>query len=209
MIGGTGPEGKGLAARFARAGMDVIIGSRSAERGEAAAKDVLAVAGGSVRGAANEAAAAAEIVVVTLPYGGQAETLAALRERIGGRIVVSTVVPMQFAGGKVTMLELEDGSAAQEMQRILPEARVVGAFQNLAAGKLFDVDHELDGDVIVCSDDKVALREVIWLAEQIPGLRGINGGPLASSHYVEGITTLLVHINRNYKTESHVKIVGV
>jgi NADPH-dependent F420 reductase len=209
MIGGTGPEGKGLAARFARAGMDVIIGSRSAERGEAAAKDVLAVAGGSVRGAANEAAAAAEIVVVTLPYGGQAETLAALRERIGGRIVVSTVVPMQFAGGKVTMLDIEDGSAAQEMQRILPEARVVGAFQNLAAGKLFDVDHELDGDVIVCSDDKEALREVIWLAEQIPGLRGINGGPLASSHYVEGITTLLVHINRNYKTESHVKIVGV
>jgi NADPH-dependent F420 reductase len=189
--------------------MDVIIGSRSAERGEAAAKDVLAVAGGSVRGAANEAAAAAEIVVVTLPYGGQAETLAALRERIGGRIVVSTVVPMQFAGGKVTMLDIEDGSAAQEMQRILPEARVVGAFQNLAAGKLFDVDHELDGDVIVCSDDKEALREVIWLAEQIPGLRGINGGPLASSHYVEGITTLLVHINRNYKTESHVKIVGV
>jgi NADPH-dependent F420 reductase len=209
MIGGTGPEGKGLAARFARAGMDVIIGSRSAERGEAAAKDVLAVAGGSVHGAANEAAAAAEIVVVTLPYGGQAETLAALRERIGGRIVVSTVVPMQFAAGKVTMLELEDGSAAQEMQRILPEARVVGAFQNLAAGKLFDVDHELDGDVIVCSDDREALREVIWLAEQIPGLRGVNGGPLASSRYVEGITTLLVQINRNYKTEAHVKIVGV
>jgi hypothetical protein len=95
------------------------------------------------------------------------------------------------------------------MQRILPEARVVGAFQNLAARKLFDVDHELDGDVIVCSDDKEALSEVIRLAEQIPGLRGVNGGPLASAHYVEGITTLLVHINRNYKTESHVKIVGV
>jgi hypothetical protein len=146
---------------------------------------------------------------VTLPYAGQAEMLAELREQIGSRIVVSTVVPMQFAGGKVTMLELEDGSAAQEMQRILPEARVVGAFQNLAARKLFDVDHELDGDVIVCSDDKEALSEVIRLAEQIPGLRGVNGGPLASAHYVEGITTLLVHINRNYKTESHVKIVGV
>jgi NADPH-dependent F420 reductase len=209
MIGGTGPEGKGLAARFARAGIDVVIGSRSAERGEEAADEVRAQAGGSVRGATNADAALADIVVVTLPYSGQAETLAGLRDVIGSRIVVSTVVPMQFAAGKVTMLDLEDGSAAQEAQRILPQARVVGAFQNLAARSLFDVDHELDGDVIVCSDDKEALREVIWLAEQIPGLRGVNGGPLACSRYVEGITTLLVHINRNYKTESHVKIVGV
>ena len=209
MIGGTGPEGKGLAARFARAGLEVIIGSRSAERGEEAANDVREAAGGNVRGGTNADAADADIVVITLPYSGQAETLEALRDQIGDKIVVSTVVPMQFAPGKVTMLTLEDGSAAQETQRILPEAKVVGAFQNLAARKLFDVDHKLDGDVIVCSDDKEALRQVIWLAEQIPGLRGVNGGPLASSHYVEGITTLLVHINRNYKTESHVKIVGV
>jgi len=209
MIGGTGPEGKGLAARFARAGLAVIVGSRSAERGAEAAEEVRNQAGGNVRGATNAEAAQADLVMVTLPYLGQAETLAGLRERIGNRIVVSTVVPMQFAAGKVTMLDLEDGSAAQEAQRILPEARVVGAFQNLAARKLFDVDHELDGDVIVCSDDKEALREVIWLAEQIPGLRGVNGGPLACSRYVEGITALLVHVNRNYKTESHVKIVGV
>jgi hypothetical protein len=209
MIGGTGPEGKGLAARFARAGLEVIIGSRSAERGEEAATDVRERSGGSVRGGTNADAAGADVVMVTLPYGGQAETLESLRDQIGDKIVVSTVVPMQFAAGKVTLLQLEDGSAAEETQRILPGARVVGAFQNLAARKLFDVDHELDGDVIVCSDDKEALRQVIWLAEQIPGLRGVNGGPLASSRYVEGITTLLVHINRNYKTESHVKIVGV
>jgi NADPH-dependent F420 reductase len=210
VIGGTGPEGKGLAARFARAGLEVIIGSRSTERGEEAATEVGGIAGGNLRGGTNaDAVAAADIVVVTLPYGGQAETLEALRDAIGDKIVVSTVVPMQFAAGKVTMLDLEDGSAAEETQRILPDARVVGAFQNLAARKLFDVEHELDGDVIVCSDDKEALRQVIWLAEQIPGLRGINGGPLASSRYVEGITTLLVHINRNYKTETAVKIVGV
>jgi 8-hydroxy-5-deazaflavin:NADPH oxidoreductase len=209
IIGGTGPEGKGLAARFARAGLEVIIGSRSAERGEEAAKDVRERAGGKVTGATNADAAGAEIVMVTLPYSGQAETLVALREEIGDKIVISTVVPMQFAAGKVTMLQIEDGSAAEETQRILPQARVVGAFQNLAARKLFDLEHELDGDVIVCSDNKEALRQVIWLAEQIPGLRGVNGGPLASSRYVEGITTLLVHINRNYKTESHVKIVGV
>ena len=95
------------------------------------------------------------------------------------------------------------------MQRLLPDAKVVGAYQNLAAKKLFNVDHQLDGDVIVTSNDKEALREVIWMTEQIPGLRGVNGGPLASSHYVEAITTLLVHINRNYKTETNVKIVGI
>jgi hypothetical protein len=210
IIGGTGPEGKGLAARFARAGMEVLIGSRSAERGEEAAADVRERAGGNVRGATNaDAAKAAEIVVVTLPYSGQADTLPALKDDIGSRIVVSTVVPMQFSPGKVEMLTLDDGSAAQEAQRLLPDARVVGAYQNLAARKLFDVEHELDGDVIVCSDDKEALREIIWLTEQIPGLRGVNGGPLAASHYVEGITTLLVHINRNYKTETSVRIVGV
>lgn len=210
IIGGTGPEGKGLAARFARAGMDVLIGSRSAERGEEAAQDVRERAGGSVRGATNAGAASeAEIIVVTLPYAGQADTLMALKDEIGSKIVVSTVVPMQFSPGKVEMLILEDGSAAQEMQRLLPDARIVGAYQNLAARKLFDVDHDLEGDVIVSSDDKEALREVIWLTEQIPGLRGVNGGPLATSHFVEGITTLLVHINRNYKTETSVKIVGV
>ena len=210
IIGGTGPEGKGLAARFARAGMTVLIGSRSAERGEEAAEDVRERAGGDVRGAANaDAANGAEIVVVTLPYSGQADTLTALKDDIGNRIVVSTVVPMQFSPGKVEMLTLDDGSAAQEAQRLLPEARVVGAYQNLAARKLFDLEHPLDADVVVCSDDKDALREIIWLTEQIPGLRGINGGPLAASHYVEGITTLLVHINRNYKTETSVRILGV
>lgn len=210
IIGGTGPEGKGLASRFARAGMEVLIGSRSVERGEEAAEDIREHAGGNVRGATNaDAVRSAEIIIVTLPYSGQAETLAGLKDEIGNRIVVSTVVPMQFSPGKVEMLRLEDGSAAQEAQRLLPDARVVGAYQNLAARKLFDVEHSLEADVVVTSDDKDALREVIWLTEQIPNLRGINGGPLAASHYVEGITTLLVHVNRNYKTETSVKIVGV
>jgi len=209
IIGGTGPEGKGLAARFAQAGFEVLIGSRSAERGEEAAQDIRERAGGSVRGATNAAAATADIIVVTVPYAGQADTLTALKEQIGDKIVISTVVPMVFEAGKVSMVPVPDGSAAEEMQRLLPDAKVVGAYQNLAAKKLFNVDHQLDGDVIVTSNDKEALREVIWMTEQIPGLRGVNGGPLSSSHYVEAITTLLVHINRNYKTETNVKVVGI
>jgi NADPH-dependent F420 reductase len=208
-IGGTGPEGKGLAARFAMAGLDVVIGSRSAERGEDTAKAVLALSGGSVSGGSNDVAAGADIVVVTLPYAGQAETLPALRDQIGARIVISTVVPMQFQGRQVDMLTPAAGSAAQEVQQLLPDARVVAAFQNMAAHKLLDVDNRLEGDVIVCSDDTEALRDVMSLAQQVPDLRGIDGGPLACSRYVEGITTLLVHINRNYKTETHVRILGV
>ncbi len=209
IIGGTGPEGKGLAARFAQAGLEVLIGSRSADRAEEAAQDIRERAGGSVTGATNADAAAADVVIVTVPYAGQADTLAALKDVIGSRIVISTVVPMVFESGKVSMVPVADGSAAEEMQRLLPEARVVAAYQNLAAKKLFDIDHMLDGDVIITSDDREALREVIWLTEQIPGLRGVNGGPLSCSHYVEAITTLLVHINRNYKTETNVKVVGI
>jgi NADPH-dependent F420 reductase len=209
IIGGTGPEGKGLAARFARAGFEVLVGSRSAERGEEAATEIRERAGGDVRGAANADAAAADVIVVTVPYSGQADTLSALKDQLAGKIVISTVVPMVFEAGKVSMIPVAAGSAAEEMQALLPDSRVVGAYQNLAARKLFDVDHALDADVIVTSNDREALREVIQLTEQIPGLRGVNGGPLSCSHYVEAITTLLVHINRNYKTETTVKISGI
>jgi NADPH-dependent F420 reductase len=209
-IGGTGPEGKGLAARFALAGMNVIIGSRSTERGQEAANDVLSVSGGSVRGATNEETAReSDILVVTVPYTGLADTLGALVEPIGEKIVISAVVPLQFAKGRVTMLSVEEGSASEQAQRILPQAKVVGAYHNLAAGHLIEVDHAMEGDVLICGDDADAVRQVIWLSEQIRDLRGVNCGPLSSSHYIEGVTALLININRNYKRESGVKIVGI
>jgi NADPH-dependent F420 reductase len=209
-IGGTGPEGKGLAARFALAGMNVIIGSRSTERGQEAANDVLSVSGGSVRGATNEETAReSDVLVVTVPYSGLADTLGALVEPIGDKIVISAVVPLQFAKGRVTMLSVEEGSASEQAQRILPQAKVVGAYHNLAAGHLIEVDHAMEGDVLICGDDADAVRQVIWLSEQIRDLRGVNCGPLSSSHYIEGVTALLININRNYKRESGVKIVGI
>jgi NADPH-dependent F420 reductase len=209
-VGGTGPEGKGLAVRLARAGLHVIIGSRSAERGEAVAQELAALSGGQVSGATNaDAVSGSEIVIVTLPYDGQADTLSGLREAIGNKIVVSTVVPMQFASGRASMLDLPDRSAAEEAQRLLPEARVVGAFQNLSAHKLFDLDQEVHGDVIVTGNSREARQAVIELAGRIEGIRGVDGGPLANSRYVEGITVLIVSINRAYKTEAHVQIVGI
>src|SRR5581483_7480082 len=190
-IGGTGPEGKGLAARFARAGLEVVIGSRSAERGEEVAREIAAVSGGTVRGATNADACKSDIIIVTLPYSGLPDTLPPLTDAIGDKIVVSTVVPMQFAGGRASMLQVADGSAAEETKRLLPKARVVGAFQNLAAHKLFEVNEPVDGDVIVTTDDRDARQEIMDLAGQIPGIRGINGGALANSRYVEGITVLI------------------
>lgn len=210
LIGGTGPEGKGLAARFARAGMEVIIGSRSTERGQEAADEVAALSGGSLRGATNEdAALQSDIIILTVPYSGMVDTISSLVDAIGDKIVVSAVVPLQFGKGKVSMQAIEEGSASEQAQHLLPNARVVGAFHNLAAGHLIDVDHEMHGDVLVCGDDAEAVRRIIGLSEQIRELRGVNCGPLSASHFIEGVTALLININRNYKKETHVQIFGI
>ena len=210
-IGGTGPEGKGLAYRFALAGHDVIVGSRSAGRASDAAREIAEHAGTSnVRGASNEdAAREAGLVVLTVPYSAQADTLPPLADACAGKVVVSTGVPLAFDGGKPSMPAVPQGSAAQQAQALLAASRVAGAFHNLSATKLWKDAAALDQDVIVCADDADAKREVSALAEQIDGVRAVDGGPLAASRYVEGITVLLIGINKAYKTAAGVRIVGV
>jgi hypothetical protein len=210
-IGGTGPEGKGLAYRFALAGHEVIIGSRSAERGEEAAREIAErVPEANVRGAANlDAARDAELVVLTVPFAAQAGTLPPLAEAVARKTVVSSGVPLSFDGGKPSMPAVPEGSAAQQAQALLPGARVAGAFQNLAAAKLWDADNPLDQDVLVCADNADAKREVMALAESIRGARAVDGGPLANARYVEGITVLLIAVNKRYKTTAGVRIVGI
>ena len=210
-IGGTGPEGKGLAYRFALAGHDVVVGSRSAERAEEAAREIAQHAGSSnARGAANEdAARAAEIVVLTVPYSAQAGTLPRLADACAGKVVISTAVPLEFESGRPSMPQVPEGSAAQQAQAMLPASRVVGAFHNLSATKLWKDASALDQDVIVCADDADAKRDAMALAGEIAGVRAVDGGPLAASRYVEGITVLLIGINKAYKTAAGVRIVGV
>lgn len=210
-IGGTGPEGKGLAHRFALSGHEVVIGSRSRERGEEAASEVAErVPGSTVHGAENgDAAREAELIVLTVPFAAQADTLPALRDTVGNKIVVSTAVPMAFDGGRATMSSVPEGSAAQQAQALLPDARVTAAFQNLSAAKLWDEQPLTEQDVLVCGDDAEAKEQVMALAEQISGVRAVDGGPLASARYVEGITVMLVGINRKYKARAGVRIVGV
>ena len=209
-IGGTGEEGMGLAYRFAKAGHACIIGSRSAEKAQASVAELREKDTSlPISGATNaEASAQGEIVIVTTPYAAQADTLPPLAGAVDGKIVVSTVVPMAFEGGKASLLRVPEGSAAQQEQALLPGATVVAAFQNLSAKKLLK-GGPLEADVVVCADDADAKRAIMQLAELIEGVRGIDGGALTNAQLVEGITVLLVSVNRNYKTQAGVRIAGV
>ncbi len=212
ILGGTGPEGKGLALRLALAGEEVTIGSRSAERGAAAAAELAEGApGASISGADNaRAAVAGDVVFLAFPYEGQRPVLEELAGALDGKIVVSVIAPMAFERGKgARSVEVEAGSAAEEAQEILLGAQVVAAFQNVSAEKLMDPQVHMDGDVVVCSDHGDAKKLVMGLADKIPYLRGIDGGALSNAKYVEQITPMLVNINRIYKTHASIKIAGV
>ena len=214
LIGGTGPEGRGLAVRFALAGRDVVIGSRDAARGESIAAELReGLEGreglGEIRGAANaDAVAEAEIVVVTVPYEGHAATLADLADALAGKIVVDAVVPVRFERGP-RPVEVEAGSATEEAAALLPDSRVIGAFHNLSAEILLDPDRAVHGDVLVTGGDEDAKRTVFGLAEEIEGVRAVDAGPLRYSRFVEGLTILLIGINVRHRAETHVEIFGL
>jgi NADPH-dependent F420 reductase len=211
VLGGTGDEGLGLAMRFAVAGHEVIIGSRSQERAEAAAEQVRAAApNANASGADNAAAAAdAEVVFVSVPYSAQRPTLEPLADSLAGKLVVTVVVPLSFGKGGPQAESVAEGSAALEAQTLLPSARVASAFHNLSAHELQRLDQPVDCDVVVCGVDRETRKTVLELAAAIPGVRGIDGGPLSYSRYVEDLTALLLALNRRYKTETGIRITGL
>ena len=212
ILGGTGPEGKGLALRLAMAGETPIIGSRDASRGAAAAQALSQLASNvDIRGSDNSGAVLqADVVFLAFPYEGQRPVLEDLGPALKGKIVVSVIAPMKFERGKgASAVEVGAGSAAQEAQDMLPESQVVAAFQNASAEELLEPNITMEGDVVVCSDHAAAKKIVMDLADQIKDLRGVDGGSLANAKYVEQITPLLVNINRIYKTHSSIKIVGI
>lgn len=199
VIGGTGKEGSGLALRWADAGYQVIIGSRSQEKAEQASADLnKLLQAGAIRGAANEQAAAeADIIVITVPYSAHKATLESIRQAAQGKIVIDVTVPIVVP--RFTEVTLPQGrSAAQEAQAILGDSvRVVSAFQNVSAVHLKDTAYTVQCDVLVTGDDEAARRDVIALAEAI-GLRGIDAGPLANAIVAESLTPVLLGINRRY-----------
>ena len=208
IVGGTGAEGRGLAIRWARAGYRVILGSRSAER--AAGKAAELAGHGPVEGAANaDATAEADIVVVTVPFAAQRQTVTEIADAARGKIVIDVTVPL--VPPRVARVQLPpEGSAAAIAQQILGEAtRVVSAFQNVAADHLADPGYELDCDVLVCGDSKEARGEAVTLIEAA-GLRGIEAGPLANAVAAEALTSVLIWINRRYDSPgSGIRITGL
>ncbi len=214
-IGGTGPEGLGLAMRLALADDRVLIGSRRPDRAEAAAQQVreaLAAVGreADVGGGVNrDVVREAEIVVIVVPFDGHEATLNDLREEIGGKIVVDAAVPLAFVGGQPGIAAVEQGSATEQAQALLPEARVIGAFHNLSARKLQALEDEMAGDVLITGDDAEAKQAVMELVERMPRLRPVDAGALAMSSFVEGLTALLLSINRRYKSQAAVQVVGI
>ena len=214
VVGGTGPEGRGLATRFALAGHHVVIGSRDAARGESIAADLReTLAGrqglGELSGAANaDAVAGAEIVVVTVPYEGHRATLSDLAGALAGKLVVDAVVPLRFERGP-RPVDVPAGSATEEAAELLPDSQVLGAFHNLAAETLLDPDQPVHCDVLVTGRDDDAKRTVRALAEEIEGVRSVDAGPLRYSRFVEGLTILLIGINIRHKARTHVQISGL
>ena len=213
IIGGTGPEGRGLALRFAMAGEQVFIGSRNQERGQQIASELGALApsmAGLISGGTNEEACArGEVVLITTPYEGQKETLESVKPELEGKTVVNVVAPMVFEKGRASAIQVPAGSAALQSQAVLTGSTIVAAFQNMSASDLLEPDKSVDCDVIVCADDAEARKTVMALAEKIKGARAINGGGLANAHYVEELTSLLVNINRNYKAHTSIRITGL
>ncbi|MCU1272348.1 MAG: NADPH-dependent reductase [Acidobacteriaceae bacterium] len=216
IVGGTGPEGSGLALRWARAGEIIIIGSRDAQRAADTAVKLAEKIGGKssrVSGAENKAACAgAEVVVLTVPFEAQAETLKHIKPALRpGQILVDTTVPLAASvGGKPTRtLGVWQGSAAQQAAELVPEGvAVVAAFHNLAAD-LLQLDGPVDCDVIVCSDDKEAGKRVRDLARKIPGVRALDGGKLENARIVEQITAVLIGLNIRHKGHSGLRITGL
>jgi NADPH-dependent F420 reductase len=211
VLGGTGPQGRGLARRFAAAGLPVVIGSRSAERAADAATELAGAVDGDVTGADNAGAAAAgDIVVVAVPWDGHGELVASLATELAGKVVVDCVNPLGFDKQGAYALPVEEGSAAQQAQALLPDSTVVGAFHNVSAVLLEDPDvTTVDTDVFVLGDVREATDLVQDLCATIPGVRGIYGGRLRNAHQVEALTANLISVNRRYKAHAGVRVTDV
>ncbi len=212
ILGGTGDQGRGLARRFALAGHQVIIGSRSLERAAAAAQEI----GHGVQGHANaDAARGASVVIAAVPWEGHGDLLTGLAAELAGKIVVDCVNPLGFDQRGAYALPVAEGgpvegSAAQQAAALLPGSRVVAAFHHVSAVLLLDPEVDtIDLDVMVLGDDREATDLVQALAARIPGVRGIYAGRLRNCGQIEALTANLVSINRRYKAHAGLRVTDI
>jgi NADPH-dependent F420 reductase len=209
VVGGTGKEGRGMAARWAKAGHEVFIGSRDAERATLCAAELRTETNGKVDGGDNPSAVrASEAVVLSVPYQAHAGTLESLKAELGVRVLIDVTVPL--LPPKVTVVNIPAGqSAALEAQAILgSEARLVAALHHVSAVHLRDLEHRIDCDVLACSDNPQALELALGLIRDL-GVRAFNAGPLRNAVALEAMTPVLLHLNRIHKTSVGIRITGV
>ncbi|TMM13495.1 MAG: NADPH-dependent F420 reductase [Actinobacteria bacterium] len=212
LIGGTGPAGRALAARLASVGVDVIMGSRSAERAHEIVDELLGKwPDHQLRcvGAANERAVNAEIVVLATPWESAPAMAASLAEHLAGKVVISMANALIKVGDELQPLVLARGSVAAEVQASAPRAMVAAAFQHLPSRHLGDIAHPIESDVLICSDHPPATKAVADLIRQIPGLRPIDAGTLAAAAPVEAFTAVLASVNIRYRARSAVRLTGI
>jgi 8-hydroxy-5-deazaflavin:NADPH oxidoreductase len=207
ILGGTGPEGRGLALRFARAGVPVVVGSRDASRAAEIAAGLAPGDGLALSGAANpDAASQADIVLVAVPWEGHERTVRDLAEILAGKLVVDIVNPLEFDERGPVAIRAPEGSAAEQAAALLPRSTVVAGFHHVSAKHLLDESHPVDTDVLVCGDNRLAKDRVIALAERIPGVRGIDAGLLRMAHILEDWTSALLSVNRGYRTSAGIRL---
>lgn len=212
VLGGTGKEGSGLVLRWANSGYRVIVGSRDAERAAQKADEFnTQLEGNVIRGMNNaDAAAAADLIVLSVPYSAHKAILESVKEAAQGKILVDLTVPL--APPAIRTVHVPEGhAAALEAQSLLGDGvRVVAAFQNVSAVHLKDLSHRIDCDVLVCGDDDDAKMEVFHLVEAIDGMRAVDAGSLANAVAVEALTPVLLYINKRYKVAgAGIRITGI
>ncbi|EPD69506.1 NADPH-dependent F420 reductase [Streptomyces sp. HGB0020] len=208
ILGGTGPQGRGLARRFAQAGLTVVLGSRTSEKGAQTAAELSKATGTTVTGTDNQSAAeAGDIVLVVVPWDGHGELLSKLKPELDGKIVVDCVNPLGFDKQGAYALTVEEGSATEQAAAILTDSTVVGAFHNVSAVLLEDPEAApVETDVLVLGDNRLATDLIQELADTVPGMRGVYGGRQRNAHQVEALTANLISINRRYKTHAGVRV---
>ena len=211
IFGGTGDLGRGLAITFAAAGHEIIVGSRSQERADQAAEGLReAYPEGNFVPMENAAAAAAgELAVLSIPWEGIEQTIPPLAEPLAGKVLVTVVNALKWGkSGAMAVLDLPAASCAHQIQDLAPEAKVVVAYNNLPAAALQE-RHRIEGDVLICGKSKEAREKVVELTKDIPGCRGLDAGPLANAIIIEGMTAVIINLNKRYGGEASLNLTGL
>lgn len=211
IFGGTGDLGRGLAINFAAAGHEIVVGSRSQERAEQAADGLReALPEGTFTPLENvPAAEAGDLAVVSIPHEGIDATIPPMADALAGKVVVSVANALRFGkSGAIAEHDVPHGSCGHWIQELAPEAKVVVAYNNLPAAGLQE-RHHLDADVLVCGKSKAAREQVLELTNSIPGTRALDAGPLANALIIEGMTAIIINLNKRYGGEASLSISGL